>query len=209
MLQGFFWKVRHLFRCGPLDDIYAFKRSSFSGPLKLVEKEKGSFLCFERRLVAMDKRSSLLILLRGTQTPCLLTFWSGSKLWIKMHWGQVLILNYFCVDCSQLILLKDLDWGLISVPIWVHLSVKYCKKESWKTSFGFTFSFIGPTKTIYIHIYIYITQKQPFLRKLLHPNFTDYPKITTSQRITEYGSSLSRMPPETLISHTQRKWISS
>ena len=37
-------------------------------------------------------------------------------------YGQVLNLEYFCIEIP-LILFKHLDWGLMTVMVWVHLSV--------------------------------------------------------------------------------------
>ena len=61
---------------------------------------------------------------------------SFSRLWIGMCWGQVLILKYFLKDWIPLILLNHLDQGLMSILVWVHLSMIYCQNKTFKTSFG-------------------------------------------------------------------------
>ena len=47
----------------------------------------------------------------------------------------MLILEYFYVVCIPQIFLKHLDWGEMSVLVWVNLSTMYSQKEILKTSY--------------------------------------------------------------------------
>ena len=74
------------------------------------------------------------------QTPSLLIFTifsSGSWLWIWMCLGQVLILEYFYIDCIPPVLLKYVDQGLMCILVWVHLSITYYQNKILKTIFRF------------------------------------------------------------------------
>ena len=62
-------------------------------------------------------------------------FSSGGRLLIGMCWGRMLIHEYFCINCISLILLKYLDWGLMSVLVRVHFSMTYCQNEHLKINF--------------------------------------------------------------------------
>ena len=77
----------------------------------------------------------LILLTNSIRNPnvLFLSFSSGGQLWIGMCWGQVLILKYFCIDCIPPILLKHLDWGLMSILVWVYLSIMYHENEILKT----------------------------------------------------------------------------
>ena len=61
-----------------------------------------------------------------------LSFSSGGRLWIDVCWIQVLILKYFCMDCIPPILLKHLDWSLMSILVWVSLSECIARMKLWK-----------------------------------------------------------------------------
>ena len=49
--------------------------------------------------------------------------------------SQALIFEYCCTDFIQLILLKHFDQGLISILVWVHISLTYRQKEILKINF--------------------------------------------------------------------------
>ena len=106
-----------------------------------VTWETGNFSALKEDLLLTDMQSSFFFSLRvwGTEMSSLLTFpfSSGSKLWIGMCWGQVLVLKYLCAECIPPIFFKCLDWGQISVLVWVHLAMTYHLNETLKTSFGF------------------------------------------------------------------------
>ena len=94
-----------------------------------------SFLCLENRLVTKVMQSSLFFSLRicWSQMLSSLTFSifsSGGRWWIKMCWGQVLILEYFSADYILPIFLKHLDWGVKSALVWIHISMIFCKNET-------------------------------------------------------------------------------
>ena len=108
--------------------------------LKMIFLSNESFLCFERRLVAMDLWSSLFFSQRvwGTQySACLhfLSLPSCSILYIGMYRSQLLIIEFFYMDCILPILLKYIDFGLMSALVWVHLSMTRCLNETLKTRF--------------------------------------------------------------------------
>ena len=46
-----------------------------------------------------------------------------------------LILEYFYTDCIFTVFLKHLDGGLMSIRVWVHLSMRYRQNESLKINF--------------------------------------------------------------------------
>ena len=63
------------------------------------------------------------------------SFPSSNILGIEMYYCQVLILEYFWIYCILLILLKYLDWDLMSILVWVHISMTNCQNKNLKTSF--------------------------------------------------------------------------
>ena len=84
----------------------------------MIFLRNGPFLSF----VTMDMRSPLSFLLRvwETETSNLLTFPIFFKYWsIGMCWDQVLILEYFYVDCIPPILLKHLEQSLMNALVWL------------------------------------------------------------------------------------------
>ena len=58
-------------------------------------------------------------------------FFNKYRLWIEICRGHVQILEYFCGDFIPLIFLKHLDRSLISVLVWVHLSMTYQLIDFW------------------------------------------------------------------------------
>ena len=74
--------------------------------------------------------------LRDPTCSLFLNFSRGCRLWIWICWGQVQILEYVCADFIISIFLKRLEWGRISVLIWVHFSMKNHQNETLKIIFG-------------------------------------------------------------------------
>ena len=66
----------------------------------------------------------------NTQLALFPIFSSGGRLWIGMFWGQGLILKYFCADYMPPVLLKHFDEGLMSVMVFIHLSMTYQQNET-------------------------------------------------------------------------------
>ena len=87
----------------------------------------------------MDMWSSLFFLEyeepKGPAGSLFLYFSDGCRLWIGMCLGQVLILEYFCVDCIPLVLLSILI-KIYECLVWVYLSVMYLQMEFFKTGSG-------------------------------------------------------------------------
>ena len=94
----------------------------------------GSFLCIERRLVTVDMQSSFPIFFKWWQ----IVDWdllrsSANSLYstVPADWaknGSYSVQN----DCIPLILLNHLDWGLMSVLVWVNLLMAYRQNETCK-----------------------------------------------------------------------------
>ena len=94
------------------------------------------FLYLEKSLVTMDMQSSLFISLRvwGTQTPSLFAFSIFFK-WQKIvDWDVFRSSANFQVlfSCISLIFLKHFDQDLMSILVWVHLSLTYLWNILWK-----------------------------------------------------------------------------
>ena len=112
-------------------------KTHFLSPVMIFLRNE-SFLCLERRHVKMNMQSSLFFSLRewGTPMPSLLTFAiffqmvadcgllrSRANSWVLLH--RLHSTNSF----------KYLEQGLMSVLVWVHLSMTYYQDKTLKTSF--------------------------------------------------------------------------
>ena len=94
-----------------------------------------SFLCLERGLFAMNMRSLLFSLrIWGTETPSLIIFFYLFQV-ATGCWLECVKVKYFCSNLIPKILLKLFDQGLIRVPVWVHLSMRYHKKKTFENQF--------------------------------------------------------------------------
>ena len=66
-----------------------------------------------------------------------LPFSIAGRLWIGMHWDEMLIFKYFCVNCISLILLEHLDLSLMNILVWVSslndISSKWNFENHFKT----------------------------------------------------------------------------
>ena len=71
------------------------------------------------------------------QVPCIIFLKDFLEAWIAMCWDEVLILWYFSADYILPVFLLNVDQGLMSVLVWVHLLMTYYQNKALKTSLGF------------------------------------------------------------------------
>ena len=100
----------------------------------------GSFFCPERRTFTIDMWSSLFVSLKvwRTQTPSLLDFSFFFKRQQIVNWDFLrsrFNLGVPLPGCILPFFLNYLDRNLVSVPLFVHLSMTYCYWDTLKSSF--------------------------------------------------------------------------